>query len=257
LERQKEEITDSIRYASLIQKATLPAKDYTDIVLPEHFIHYRPRDIVSGDFYWIGNTDDHIIVAAADCTGHGVPGAIVSMLGISTLTKIVGRMQTPKADEILNELRDEIIHLLNPVGAADKRQDGMDIAMVVIDTKKREMEFAGAYNPLYLISDGQLIEKKANRMPIGLYVKIGELFTATRFNYQPGDTIYMFSDGYADQFGGAEGSKFKSKNFKDLLLDINGLSMEEQAQEIEKRHLEWRGEHPQIDDVLVIGIKLA
>jgi serine phosphatase RsbU (regulator of sigma subunit) len=216
LEHQKQEITDSIRYASLIQKATLPAKDYSDSVLPEHFVYYKPRDIVSGDFYWIDRTDNHIIVAAADCTGHGVPGAIVSMLGISTLTKIAGKMETPKADEILNELRSEIIRLLNPVGSADRRLDGMDIALVVIHTKIREMEYAGAYNPLYLVRDGQLIEKKANKMPIGLYVKKDELFTAHRIDYQTGDIIYLFSDGYSDQFGGTDSSKFKTKNFKNL-----------------------------------------
>ena len=257
LEHQKEEITDSIRYASLIQKATLPAKDYTDSVLPEHFIYYKPRDIVSGDFYWIDRTGDHIIVAAADCTGHGVPGAIVSMLGLSALKKIAGRMKTPKADEILNELRGEIIHLLNPVGSADRRQDGMDIALVVIHTQNREMEYAGAYNPLYVIRDGQLIEKKANKMPIGLYVKKEESFTAHMLDYQSGDAIYLFSDGYADQFGGTDGAKFKTKNFKELLVNINGHSMEEQMHILEKTHVEWKGKYPQIDDILVIGIKLG
>ena len=251
LEWQKKEITDSIRYAGLIQKAILPPKEYSDAVLPEHFIYYKPRDIVSGDFYWINRRDDHIIVAAADCTGHGVPGAIVSMLGISALAKVAGTMEVPKADLILNELRNEIIHLLNNV------QDGMDIALVVIHTKIKEMEYAGAYNPLFLIRDGQLIEKKANQMPIGLHIKNEETFTADRFSYQSGDIIYIFSDGYADQFGGADGKKFKTKNFKNLLLDISNNPMEQQALILDATHTEWRGTHPQVDDILVIGIKLS
>jgi len=263
LEHQKAEIaeknqsiTDSIRYASLIQKATLPAKEYTDRALPEHFIYYKPRDIVSGDFYWIDSADDYIIIAAADCTGHGVPGAIVSMLGISTLTKIVGKMAFPKADEILNELRAEIIQLLNPVGSVDTRQDGMDIALVIINTKNREIEYAGAYNPLYLIRNGELIEKKADRMPIGMYVKKDVPFTANRFEYMTGDTVYLFSDGYHDQFGGDSGAKFKTKNFKELLTNINHYPLEEQERIIDEKHLEWRGDIQQIDDILVVGIRL-
>jgi len=257
LEKQKEEITDSIRYASLIQKAALPAKEFSDSILPEHFIYFKPRDIVSGDFYWMDHTDGYTIIAVADCTGHGVPGAIVSMLGISALTKVTGRMKVPKADEILNELRREIIHMLNPVGSANVRQDGMDIALVVISEKDRELEFAGAYNPLYLVRNGELVEKKADRMPVGIYVKQNQPFTPIRFAYLPGDTIYMFSDGYADQFGGDNTSKFKSKKFKSLLVDINSHNMEEQAHIIDKTHLDWRGERPQIDDVLVIGIRLS
>ena len=256
LARQKEEITDSIHYAGVIQKATLPAKEYSDSVLPNYFIYYKPRDIVSGDFYWIDRRNDHIIVAVADCTGHGVPGAIVSMLGISSLKKIVGKMKIPKADEILNELRNEIIRLLNPEGSADKRQDGMDIALTIIDTKKHEIEFAGAFNPLYLVRDEQLIEKKADRMPIGLHIQTDIPFTANRFEYKPEDIIYMFSDGYADQFGGPKNTKFKTKNLKSLLLDISRYPLDKQVEIIDRNHLEWRGTTPQLDDILVVGIKL-
>ena len=256
LAKQKEEITDSIRYASLIQKAALPAKDFSDSILPEHFIYFKPRDIVSGDFYWMNRTDDHIIVAVADCTGHGVPGAMVSMLGISALTKITDKMEILKADEILNELRKEIIHALNPVRSANIRQDGMDIALVVISEKDHQLEFAGAYNPLYLVRNGDLVEKKADRMPVGIYAKQDQSFTLNRFDYLSGDIVYMFSDGYADQFGGDDGSKFKSKNFKELLINIHNHPLEEQAQILEKTHQEWKGTHPQIDDILVVGIKL-
>lgn len=256
LAKQQQEITDSIRYASLIQQATLPPKEYSDRVLPEHFIYFRPRDIVSGDFYWINRVNGYTIVAVADCTGHGVPGAIVSMLGISSLNKITSKMEVPKADEILNGLREEVIRMLNPVGSADSRQDGMDIALVVINSHNREIEFAGAYNPLYMVRDEQLFEKKANRMPVGLFVKNAEPFTSTRFGYVPGDLIYLFSDGYSDQFGGPDGSKYKTKNFKNLLL-VNSLKpLEEQIRILDQTHLQWRGMFPQIDDILVVGIKL-
>ena len=256
LARKKEEITDSIRYASLIQKATLPTKEYSDGVLPEHFIFYKPRDIVSGDFYWVNRSEDCTIVVVADCTGHGVPGAIVSMLGISSLNKITSRMKEHKADEILNEMRYEIIRQLNPMGSDNIRQDGMDMAIVVIPDNSREIEYAGAYNPLYLVRNGELIEKKADRMPIGLHVKKNEPFTSNRFEYLPDDILYLFSDGYADQFGGADGSKFKTKNLKNLLLSINSYPMAEQALILEKTHQEWKGANAQVDDILVVGIKL-
>jgi len=258
LEKQQKEITESIRYASMIQKATLPSKKFVDIILPDHFIYYMPRDIVSGDFYWINWIDHHIIVAAADCTGHGVPGAFVSMLGISLLNKITAKMETLKADEILNELRNEVVLMLNPKGSIDSRRDGMDISLAIIDTETREIEFCGAYNSLYLVRDGQLIEKKANRMPVGLYDKlVFDPFTVTRFNYFNNDLIYMFSDGYSDQFGGKDGTKFKSKNFKELLLTNATKPLSEQMQIIEDTHLKWRGDIPQVDDILVMGIKLT
>ena len=256
LAEQKQEITDSIRYASLIQKAALPTKEYSDSILPENFVYFRPRDIVSGDFYWMDRTENYTIIAVADCTGHGVPGAIVSMLGISALNKITSKMTIPKADEILNELRQEIIRMLNPAGCVQVRQDGMDIALVVIPKEGREMEYAGAYNPLYLVRDGQLIEKKADRMPVGIYVKMNQPFIANRFEYCSGDTIYMFSDGYASQFGGDDNSKFKSKKFKELLLSINDYPMEEQARIVDQTFQEWKGTRSQMDDILVVGIKL-
>ena len=257
LSKQQQEITESIRYASLIQRATLPSKEFADTLLSEYFIYYRPRDIVSGDFYWIHRIEQYVIVAAADCTGHGVPGAIVSMLGISSLYKITAKMENPKANEILDELRDEVIRLLNPKGSTGSRRDGMDIAMAIIDTQNQIVEFSGAYNPLYLIRDGQLYEKKANRMPVGLYDKEYEPFTATRFKYVENDVIYMFSDGYSDQFGGADGTKYKSKNFKELLLANATKPLSEQMHIVEETHLKWRGDISQVDDILVMGIRLA
>jgi len=257
LERQKDDITESIRYASMIQKATLPTKEFIDSVFPEYFIYNIPREILSGDFYWLNQSDNCIIAAVADSTGHGVPGAIISMLGISILSDVVRKMETFKADEILNNLRNKIISQLNPTGSNSIIQDGMDIALVIFHTKKRIIEYAGANNPLYLVRDGQLIEKKANKMPIGIYISTNEPFTATSFDYLPGDTFYMFSDGYVDQFGGERDTKFKTQNFKKLLLKINGYSMAEQVKILDKTHNEWKGTRPQIDDILVVGIRLA
>jgi len=160
LEKQKKDITESIKYASIIQKATLPSKEYIDSIFSDYFIYKVPRDILSGDFYWLYHTNDCIIAVVADCTGHGVPGAIVSMVGISVLTEIVRKMEKLKADEILNELRNKIIRLLNPMGSDSIIQDGMDIALVIFHTKKRKIEYAGAQNPLYFVLGGRLIEKK-------------------------------------------------------------------------------------------------
>jgi serine phosphatase RsbU (regulator of sigma subunit) len=258
LAKQKKEITDSILYASLIQKSTLPTKEYVESVLPyEHFVYFKPRDIVSGDFYWIDWTADCIIVAVADCTGHGVPGAIVSMLGIAALNKVSSKMKEPKADLLLNELRKEVIRQLNPIGSANERADGLDIALTVIHKKSRKIEFAGAYMPLYLIRDGELIVKKANRMPIGLYVKNDEPFTAHRINFQPDDVLYLTSDGYASQFGGIDNTTFKTKNLKNLLLKINQYPMDEQARILDETHNEWKRLRPQVDDILILGIKLS
>ena len=256
LAKQQEEITDSIWYASMIQKASLPSKEFVDSVLSDYFIFYRPRDIVSGDFYWINRIHNLIIVGVADCTGHGVPGAFVSMLGISSLNLITTNMEMPKADEILNSLRHDVIKTLNPEGCTDCLKDGMDISLAIIDTEKKEIEFAGAYNSLYLIHNGELFEKKADRMPVGVYDKDHVPFTATRFGYEKNDVIYMFSDGYSDQFGGADNSKYKSKNFKNLVTSNSKKPMGEQSRLLEQAHLDWRGDSPQIDDILVVGIRL-
>ena len=256
LAKQQEEITDSIWYASLIQRASLPAKDYIDTVLSDYFIFYKPRDIVSGDFYWINRINNLIIVGVADCTGHGVPGAFVSMLGISSLNLISTNMEIPKADEILNILRHDVIKTLNPEGCIDCLKDGMDISLAIIDCEKMEVEYAGAYNSLYLVRNGQLHEKKADRMPVGVYDKDNIPFTASRFNYKKDDIIYLFTDGYSDQFGGEKNSKFKSKNFKALLTSNSTESMPEQSRLLEQAHLDWRGDYPQIDDILVVGIRL-
>ncbi|MGD9992420.1 MAG: tetratricopeptide repeat protein [Salinivirgaceae bacterium] len=256
IEKQKEEITDSIKYAKRIQTAILPAPGFATEILREHFILFRPRDIVSGDYYWMNKVGNKVIVAAADCTGHGVPGAFMSMLGVSFLNEIVNKNNTVQPHLILNDLRSQVKRTLGQTGKEGEAKDGMDIALCVIDFEANKLQYAGAYNPLLLFRNGELIEVKADKMPIGIYIREKESFTNNEIELQPGDTFYIFSDGYADQFGGPTGGKFKSKPFKELLLSIQDKSMAEQREILNTTIDEWRGEIDQIDDIIVMGVRV-
>ncbi|PKP11655.1 MAG: hypothetical protein CVU09_02145 [Bacteroidetes bacterium HGW-Bacteroidetes-4] len=256
IEKQKEEITDSIKYAKRIQTAILPAPEFATEILREHFILFRPRDIVSGDYYWMNKVGNKVIVAAADCTGHGVPGAFMSMLGVSFLNEIVNKNNTVQPHLILNDLRSQVKRTLGQTGKEGEAKDGMDIALCVIDFEANKLQYAGAYNPLLLFRNGELIEVKADKMPIGIYIREKESFTNNEIELQPGDTFYIFSDGYADQFGGPTGGKFKSKPFKELLLSIQDKSMEEQREILNTTIDQWRGEIDQIDDIIVMGVRV-
>ncbi len=251
---QKQEIMDSIRYASRIQQAVLPPLHVVKNILHENFfIFNRPRDIVSGDYYFITERKNKLIVSAADCTGHGVPGAFMSLLGISFLNEIINRTETIDAAIILNHLRHNIINALNK-GAEYQTKDGMDMVLCVFDFEAKVVEFAGANNPLYHIRNKQLTEYKGDKMPIGLYDDL-KPFTKHIIHFEQDDVFYMFSDGYADQFGGTEGKKFKYKPLKDLLISISHLPMNEQYNIVEKTHDEWKGNYFQVDDILLIGIR--
>lgn len=249
-------ITDSIEYASRIQTAILPSKEFAEEILPEHFILFRPRDIVSGDFFWMTKKDNLVVVIAADCTGHGVPGAFMSMLGVSFLNEIVNRHEVTSANVILNNLRRDIKKTLGQKGQEGEAKDGMDIALCVIDIENMKMQYSGAYNPLYLFRNNELMEVKADRMPIGIYIKEKESFTNNEIDLQKGDVFYIFSDGYQDQFGGEDGQKFKTKNYKQFLLEIHQKPMAEQREILDKRIDEWRGDWEQIDDIIILGIRV-
>ncbi len=262
LERQKKEITDSIHYAYRIQNAVLPEHDFLEECFKGHFIFFKPRDIVSGDFYWISESNGQIVVIAADCTGHGVPGAFMSMLGVSFLNKIIRENGITDPDEILEKLRGNVIESLHQRGKENEAKDGMDMALTVIDKDKKIMRFAGANNPLYLIKSNELQETKADRMPVAIHERI-EPFRKHQVELEQGDTFYLFSDGYADQFGGPDGKKFKYKQFKELLLSIQDRSMEEQKDILDKTLHEWintpdpdGNPYDQIDDILVIGVRI-
>lgn len=257
IQRQKEEITDSIHYASRIQQAILPPEEIRAQILPEHFILFKPRDIVSGDFYWITRRNGKTVVTAADCTGHGVPGAFMSMLGVSFLNEIVNKEQILHADQILNRLREQVIRSLHQTGREGESKDGMDISLLVVDDASGMLEFAGAYNPCYIVRNGEVTELKADRMPIGIYSEKGNVpFSCQTFQLQKDDSIYLSSDGYEDQFGGPEGKKLKAKAFKDILLKIYTLPASEQLAYLDRFFGEWRNGYDQVDDVLVIGIKI-
>lgn len=253
---QKQEITDSIHYAKRIQTAILPPDRILEKNLADHFILYRPRDIVSGDYYWMTEIENKTIVLAADCTGHGVPGAFMSMLGVSFLNEIVNKQGISKPSSILNELRRAIVDSLHQTGKEGEAQDGMDIALVCIDHSTMKAEYAGAYNSLYLIRDGQLTEYDADRMPIGIHVKGTTEFTNNEIDIQKGDGLYIFSDGYIDQFGGDKFKKFMAKRFKELLTEINPQPFPKQAQILNTALEKWKGSIEQIDDILVIGLKI-
>jgi ligand-binding sensor domain-containing protein/serine phosphatase RsbU (regulator of sigma subunit) len=250
---QNKEITDSIQYARHIQQAVLPGKLALEKTLPEHFILFKPRDIVSGDFFWVDQKNDRIIVCAADCTGHGVPGAFMSLLGLTFLNEIVNKDEILKASEILNRLR---IYIINAMSHKDSQaRDGMDLSLVIIDKQLNMMEYAGAYNPLVIIRGEEMIEYKADKMPIGKHVGEEHSFTNHKLHVQNGDVIYLFTDGFPDQFGGEKGGKYKARPFKRLLQEISTQSMKKQEKLLEHELQSWMGETEQVDDILVMGMR--
>jgi serine phosphatase RsbU (regulator of sigma subunit) len=263
-EKQKE-IIDSINYAKRIQQAVLTGESVWSGVSPEYFILFKPKDIVSGDFYWANNTAEGLSVfALADCTGHGVPGGFMSMLGNSFLNEIVVENKIFRANEILDRLRAKIIAALEQKGATQQK-DGMDISLCVLNKSDNTLEFAGANNPIWLISSStsetgagkrELIEYKADKMPIGSYLDNQLPFSSTKLSLKRGDVIYLCSDGYADQFGGPDGKKLKYKKLKEILLENTDLAMDEQRTILDNFFEEWKGNYEQVDDVCVIGVRI-
>jgi serine phosphatase RsbU (regulator of sigma subunit) len=255
IEKQQLELAQSLEYASSIQSALLPDLRYFTKLFPDSFVLFKPRDIVSGDFYWYARKGSRIAVTAADCTGHGVPGAFMSMLGISFLNEIVSK-SIPRANTILNRVRENVMKALHQTGEVTENKDGMDIALCVIDLEKMELEFSGAFNPLYLIRNGTLHETRGDKMPIGINAVVEKSFTNHNIRLQQNDLIYIFSDGYADQFGGPEDKKFKYSALKDLLVRISQKPMEAQKRALERSFIRWKADGEQVDDVLLIGLKI-
>jgi serine phosphatase RsbU (regulator of sigma subunit) len=277
LEKTNKEITDSIQYAKRIQKAVLPYAKLLEAHY-ENFILFYPRDIVSGDFYWFKkitiNNKELTFIAVADCTGHGVPGSLVSMLGVSLLNEIIISKNTYNAAQILDELRTRIKATFYTEGD-NERKDGMDIALIIIDEEEKQLQFSGAFRPLYICRkktninlheiehfkihdehpDNILIEIKPDKMPIGWYI-VEKDFTNKYLKLQTGDNIYMFSDGYTDQIGGESRRKFSIKPFRQLLCSVYDKNMNEQKQILDKKLNEWKRDNKQIDDILVLGIKI-
>ncbi|MFO7575964.1 MAG: SpoIIE family protein phosphatase [Bacteroidales bacterium] len=257
IEEQQKHIMDSIYYARRIQNAILPSQSVIDTILPSSFIFYLPKDIVSGDFYWAHECNDHAMIAAVDCTGHGVPGAFMSIVGFNQLNHAVNVAGAIKASDILNELNRGVIETLNEGSSTCSIRDGMDIALCVFHPGGRLMSFAGANNPVIIIRDGQLIRIKGDKLPIGVFEgSKPQEFTNHELDIFPGDTIYLYSDGFADQFGGKDNRKFLIRRFQDLLLKIHTLPLSRQKEELHKILLEWMGENSQVDDILIIGIRI-
>ena len=253
-EKQRRELTESLKYASYIQRALLPDEPLIKRFFPNSFLLFMPRDIVSGDFYWLSRKKSLIYFAMADCTGHGVPGAFLSILGITFLNQVVDRSEQKNAAYILNSLREYIMKALHQTGELHEQKDGIDMALCVVDTENNILNYAGAFNPIYIIKDRkQLIEIPADKMPIGVAAEEETSFTNHEMKLKEGDIIYLFSDGYVDQFGGPNGKKFKFRPFRNLLLNICNLPMEEQREELIRKHLDWRAEIPQLDDISIFG----
>ncbi len=256
VEHKNEEITASIKYAQRIQEALLPPSEILQEADIDHFILFKPRDIVSGDFYWFRKIGDLVVIVAADCTGHGVPGAFVSMLGMAFLNEISIEIKEVKANEILNSLRALVVKSLRQTGKQGESKDGMDIALYVIDRKNMTLQFAGANNPLVIIRNKEIIQVKADRMPIGYYL-VMDNFQNNEFDIQRGDMLYTFSDGYQDQFGGENASKFMIKKLKQLMVEVCDWPLDEQKKFFDETIEQWKGgKHEQIDDILLIGVRL-
>ncbi|MGA2407938.1 MAG: SpoIIE family protein phosphatase [Bacteroidales bacterium] len=279
--KQKEELESSIHYARRIQMALLPSEAIFSKNIRNFFVLFKPRDIVSGDFYWMTKKGERLYIVAADCTGHGVPGAFMSLLGMSFLDEIIDKDLAPRADVILSELRHHVTESLKQIGGDNEAKDGMDLALLVIDYSVQRIEFSGAYNPCFRVrkltneetknwqdnsieipegsvSNGKFLLETiyASKMPIGISLRMDEKFTFYEWALEKGVSYYLFSDGYIDQFGGPKGRKFMKKSFKRLILDIQDHPMKSQKELLDNNLKEWMGEYPQVDDILVMGIRI-
>lgn len=255
LEVLYKDITASIRYAKRLQDSILPQHEYIRALLPESFVLFKPKDIVSGDFYWVQDTKDKVLFSAVDCTGHGVPGAFMSLIGANALTRIVGENGVEKPSVILDELNRLSSEALNKSTEGNEVRDGMDAAICSFDKNNNVLEYAGANNPLYLIRNGEVTQIKADKFAIASFEPNTKNYTNHELKVQEGDVVYLFSDGYADQFGGERGKKFMYRRFRDLLLEIKDKSPIEQKSILNRTIEDWRGIHEQVDDILIIGVK--
>jgi serine phosphatase RsbU (regulator of sigma subunit) len=262
IETKNKEIMDSINYAKKIQEAMLlTSRDLCKTIFTDHFIMYLPKDIVSGDFYWAYSAhENQVIWTVADCTGHGVPGAFMNMIGSSLLNEIVIERGISTANNILDELKNGIMKALGQNGATGDSRDGMDAAICVWHKDTNKLEYAGAFNPLYLVRKNKLIILEADRKPVGWWLysdTIERPFTLQEIQLEKGDMIYLFSDGYVDQFGGEHGKKFSRRRFKDILLSIHNKPMEEQNDILHETFESWKShKEEQVDDICVIGVKI-
>lgn len=255
VEEKQKEILDSIHYAKRIQRAVITSDSYIAQYIKNYFVYYQPKDIVSGDFYWALHTNNKFYIATADCTGHGVPGAFMSLLNISILNEVMMEKKITRPDLVLNEARKDIIKSLNPTGSEESK-DGMDCILACFDFDNLKLEYAAANNSFYIVRNKELITCPADKMPVGKSPRDTEPFTLHTVDLQKGDTVYMLTDGLPDQFGGPKGKKYKYKQLEDLLLTCNEKPLAEQKEILDTSFQNWKGSLEQVDDVLLIGIKV-
>ncbi len=253
IQEKNVQITDSIEYASNIQGAILPSAEKIKSSFPDSFVLFLPKDIVSGDFYWTYSHNGDALLAAVDCTGHGVPGALMSVMAFNMLENTVGKEKLSEPAKILDHLNQSVVTMLNQDTDSTSIKYGMDIALVNLDKKKQKLKYAGAHNSLYLVRNKKLLEFKADRTTIGMAT---EKFTSHEFDLEKGDTFYLYTDGYADQKGGPEGKKLFSSTFRELLTSIQDLGIEQQKDVLHKTFLSWKVSQEQIDDVLIVGVRV-
>jgi serine phosphatase RsbU (regulator of sigma subunit) len=256
IEEKQNAILDSINYAKRIQIALLASDKLLKDNLHDYFVLFKPKDIVAGDFYWGSVTPEGFIYVTGDCTGHGVPGAFMSLLNISMLSEAINQKQILRPDLILNHVRREIIQALNPEGSAEESKDGMDVIICKLDLEKMKLEFAAANSSFIIVRNNEIIHCKCDKMPVGKSYDNNTLFTYNTINLSKGDVIYTFTDGYADQFGGPKGKKYKYKQLENLLLSNSHFSMAEQKQLLDDFFENWKGVLEQVDDVCVIGVRV-
>ncbi len=250
---QDKQAGKTVFYVRNIQDALLSSSKITTRELG-HFILFRPRETVSGDFYWMHSDGGRQIIVMADCTGHGLQGAFLSILGMTLLNRIVAGRQIYNPDEILGQLRDEVVKSLNSDMYDEPVRDGMDVAVCTVDPQKGTLLYSGANCPLYLVREGRLMHYYPDKMPVSVHYRM-DPFTLHTIELKKGDTFYIFSDGYTDQPGGPGKRKFMSEHLKKLLVEIEGLPMDTQRERLESEFLGWKGETPQIDDVTIIGVR--
>lgn len=258
VEAQHKDIKDSIKYAERIQGAILPPKHLWNSILPNSFVLYKPKDILSGDFYWIAETDEYKFIAAADCTGHGVPGALISIVNYNLLNRAVLEKHIVNPGEILDAVNIWLTESLHQTIDNSTVKDGMDISLISINKFTDEIKFSGANNPLFVYSeDGTVKEYKGDKFPVGSFVEEQSLnFTTLSIEVNKGDMLYLFSDGYADQFGGEKGKKFKIKNLREEFKLVQQIPLNQQKKHLYDRFIEWKGDLEQVDDMMIIGIEL-
>ncbi len=255
LQLRNKDLTDSLNYARRIQAALLPSEHHIRRIFPDYFIYYRPKHIVSGDFYWFSERDDKYFIAAADCTGHGVPGALMSMIGLELIHKIINDMKVDDSDQVLLTMNRELESaFFKEESGKPIIKDGIEMSICIIDKKTRLMEFSGAFLPVYIVRDDKLIEIKGDKKNVVQSFAMVS-FNRSTFTLQEGDLLYLFSDGYADQFGGPENKKFMYRRLRHILLTISKYPLPDQQRILDETIDSWMEGHDQIDDMMILGVR--